>query len=260
MEKLNCSIENNKNLLECKTRPKPLTPYFGGKAKVADEIIAQFPEHNTFVEPFVGGGSLYWANTRAEKYVINDLNKDIYTLYRTAKDSPQAVKSCAVNKLNSKEEFDKVRDKSSHTACDVIALHKNAFSGSPKNGFAKKDRPLLNRFGENHVAKLKKTVILNQDFRKVMERYDLNNTAIYLDPPYVKGGDAYNTHGVSPKEVCDAVKKLKRAKAIISYDDSPQVREACKGLKFDKISFLYSSGNTHWGKNITKTELLIKNY
>ena len=41
---INCSIAKNKNNDTCKSRPSALFGYFGGKAKVADKIIAKFPE------------------------------------------------------------------------------------------------------------------------------------------------------------------------------------------------------------------------
>lgn len=41
------------------TTPTPLRPvlrYHGGKHRLADWIIAQFPAHQCYVEPFGGGG------------------------------------------------------------------------------------------------------------------------------------------------------------------------------------------------------------
>jgi len=99
---------------------------------------------------------------------------------------------------------------------------------------------------------------LNQDFRKVLEKYDKKGKRIvaYLDPPYVKGGDAYNTTGVTPEEVCNAVKKLRYIKAVISYDIHPRVKRACKGLRFRTITVPYSAGN----KRLKKKEYLITNF
>jgi len=75
--KINCSLPENKNKKECRHLPRPLFSYFGGKQKVADKIIQHFPEHDIYIEPMVGGGAVYWRNTIADKYVINDLDKDI---------------------------------------------------------------------------------------------------------------------------------------------------------------------------------------
>ena len=34
---------------------KPPMPYYGGKQRIADRIVATFPEHLHYVEPFAGG-------------------------------------------------------------------------------------------------------------------------------------------------------------------------------------------------------------
>lgn len=51
---------------------RPLFSYFGGKQRVAEKIIKKFPNHDILVEPFLGGGSVYWKDTQAKRYVIND--------------------------------------------------------------------------------------------------------------------------------------------------------------------------------------------
>ncbi len=255
MEKhLNCSLEQNKRLLECKVRPKPIIPYFGGKARVADKIINHLPDHDTFVEPFAGGASVYWADTRAEKFVVNDSNKDIYKLYKTAKTNPSQIKNCKINV--GKKEFDAIKNKNNKNGCDIVKLHRNGFGGLPKS-WVKQSRVHKNKFSEEHIKKLKNTVILNQDFKKVAKKYDKNGVVQYWDPPYVKGGENYNTHGVTPKEVCDAAKSLKHAKVAISYDTKKEIKKSCKGLKFKKIKVPYSA---KVGKTFKKEEYLITNF
>jgi site-specific DNA-adenine methylase len=45
-------------------------------------IIALFPEHRIYCEPFVGGGSVYWKKEPSEYEVINDIDKPLMTGYR----------------------------------------------------------------------------------------------------------------------------------------------------------------------------------
>jgi len=252
---INCGVEKNKKLNECKERPKPLIPYFGGKQRVADEIISKFPEHKVFVEPFAGGASVYWKNTIADKFVINDLNKDVCTVYKTAKNSPGNLKKCNLTDMN-KEKFNNLKNKLNKTACEVIKLHKHGFSGRPECYADKGGKKFNNTMDEKNIEKLKKTKVLCQDFKKVMEKYDSKDTLFYLDPPYVEAGGAYATHGVTPEEVCNVAKKMK-GKVVISYDNNKKVRKACKGLKFRKLTVPYTAPG---GKRFDKKELLITNY
>jgi len=251
---INCSLNKNKNKKECKHLPKPLIPYFGGKQRVADKIISQFPEHKIYVEPFVGGGSIYWKNTIPEKFVINDLDKDIYKLYKYAKYNPSSIKKCNLNDID-KEKWKKLKKKKSKSPCDVIKLYKHGFSGS-LTGYAKKNRKFNNPLTEEHTKKLRKTLINNKDFRNVALEYDKKGVVQYWDPPYVEGGKNYATKGVTPEEVCNIAKKIKKAKVFISYDNNKRVKKACKGLKFKKIKVPYSAGNFRG----EKTELLITNF
>lgn len=254
--RLNCSLDKNKKIEQCKNRPKPLMPYFGGKQRVADKIISQFPEHETFIEPFVGGGSVYWKNTIPKKFVINDLNKDVYNIYKTAKNNPTNIKKCEIN--SGKERFNKIKNKSNKSACDVMVLHRNGFGGLPKS-HTMQSRIHKNQFSDQHLEKLKKTTILNKDYKTVMKQYgDNKNNLFYLDPPYVEAGNSYVTHGVTPEEVCSVAKKMK-GKVAISYDNNSKVKRACqnKGLKFRKLTVPYSAKK---GKTVRKQELLITNF
>lgn len=255
---LNCELPKNIKLLECRvTNLRPLIPYFGGKTKVSKKIISKLPEHKTFVEPFVGGGSVYWKNNMANNFVINDLNKEVYNLYKTAKNSPGTVKQCKLNP--SKSRFNKIKNKSFHNSCDTMVLFKHSFGADGKS-YVKHHGLRNNTFSDKHAEKLKKTKVLNQDFRKVVSSHDRADVLQYLDPPYVVGGDTYKVHGVTPKEVCDSVKKLKKAKVIISYDNHSEVRNQCKGLKFSTISFKYADTKNGGISNKLKKELLITNY
>ena len=251
-----CTSKKNKKLSICKDRPKPLINYYGGKQRVADRILKKMPKHNNFIEPFVGGGAVYWANTESKKFVINDLNKDIHKLYKTSKNSPQRVKSCNLNDMN-RNKFNRLKNKPNKSACEVMQMFKHSFGGNGTSYADKGGKTMNNLMKDSHSKKLKNTKVFNEDFKKIAKRYDKKGVVQYWDPPYVKGSDGYQTKGVTPKEVCDCAKELKNAKLIISYDNNPKVRKACKGLKFGSISFDYSASEKNNGKH---KELLITNY
>lgn len=65
------------------TTKKIITPltYYGGKQKLARVIIPLIPPHKTYVEPFVGGGAIFWSKPIAEVEVINDYNRELINFY-----------------------------------------------------------------------------------------------------------------------------------------------------------------------------------
>lgn len=76
---------------------KPPMPYFGGKQRIADRIVALFPEHGHYVEPYCGGLSVLLAKTPAPLETVNDLDGDIVTFWRVLRDRPdELIRACAL--------------------------------------------------------------------------------------------------------------------------------------------------------------------
>lgn len=56
--------------------------YVGDKYKLITEIKTHFPQNiKTFVEPFVGGGSVFM-NVEAQNYILNDLDSHVISLHK----------------------------------------------------------------------------------------------------------------------------------------------------------------------------------
>ena len=63
----------------------PIT-YYGAKVSTADEIIALFPEHDAYVEPFGGSLAVLLAKPVERMEVINDLSRDLMTFWQVLRD------------------------------------------------------------------------------------------------------------------------------------------------------------------------------
>lgn len=73
----------NKNQLEL----KPLLKYPGGKTAELPIIFKYAPEGvQKYIEPFLGGGAVYFA-IHANEYYVNDKSEDLMCLYRYIKES-----------------------------------------------------------------------------------------------------------------------------------------------------------------------------
>ena len=81
------------NALTKGAKAKPFIKWVGGKGQLIEQLDAQLPadfstwENVTYIEPFVGGGAMFfymlqrYPNIRHA--VINDVNSDLTTCYRT---------------------------------------------------------------------------------------------------------------------------------------------------------------------------------
>jgi DNA adenine methylase len=67
--------------LKSSVRRSPLF-YVGDKYKLIEEIREHFPKNiNTFVEPFLGGGSVF-LNIEANTYLLNDVDENVISLHK----------------------------------------------------------------------------------------------------------------------------------------------------------------------------------
>src|SRR5690606_37080029 len=62
----------------------PIT-YYGGKQRLVSTILPLIPEHTTYVEPFVGGGAIFWAKPPSKVEIINDYNRELINFYEVCK-------------------------------------------------------------------------------------------------------------------------------------------------------------------------------
>jgi DNA adenine methylase len=65
--------------------------YPGGKARLAPWILSHMPPHQVYVEPFFGGGSVFFGKQRVPVEVVNDLDDRVVNLYRVLREQPDEL-------------------------------------------------------------------------------------------------------------------------------------------------------------------------
>lgn len=56
--------------------------YYGGKQAMLKKILPLIPDHVVYVEPFFGGGAVFFAKDKSEVEIINDYNSNVANFYR----------------------------------------------------------------------------------------------------------------------------------------------------------------------------------
>ncbi len=70
---------------------KAIFKYPGSKWRIADWIISHFPEHHSYLEPFLGSGAVLFRKPRSHIETVNDLDGEIVNLFHWIKEDPEKL-------------------------------------------------------------------------------------------------------------------------------------------------------------------------
>lgn len=184
---------------------RPPVRYYGGKWRVGNWVIEQFPPHKCYVEPFCGGASVLLQKSPAWVEVLNDLNDDVIAFFDCLRDRPAELVRAILLTPYSREELRRARieapanDRLEKARRFYIRQWQSYGSGVGKsstgwrfqvgNGGETRANAVgsWNRIEHLWAAakRLKMVQIEHDDAFKVIERFDGPGTLFYVDPPYV---------------------------------------------------------------------------
>lgn len=252
-----------------KQRLVPPVCRIGTKSSMLDKVFKAFPPdaaYDTYVEPFVGGGAVYWAKEPTKREVINDLDSELIGLYRTLK----ATKSRDVpTDLTSKAAIQSFFDKGK-PAGDMrklaygIVSACNRWMGRQTGSIIYKDsdpaRKLRNI--DEYQERMKGTTILNESYEKVLRRYDSPRTFFYLDPPYQESKTLYKVIKDTDFDFVKLRDELARLKGkwLLSINDSKYIRDLFKGFYAKGFTLKARSKGMNSIGSKDRKELMIANY
>lgn len=82
-----------------KTAPiKCVAPWAGGKRTLAPRIVELLGEHDTYVEPFVGGCSILPQKRRSRSEYLNDANPAVVNVLRCVRNHA-GTGLCTINRI-----------------------------------------------------------------------------------------------------------------------------------------------------------------
>ena len=199
-------------LARTRTQAVPLRPFLrwaGGKQWIARQLARLIPpDSGTYYEPFLGGGSLYFAALPTAA-VLSDVNPRLIETYQLLKDHPLAVISVLEGWSNDQDSYYRVREMDFGDAIARVAqfiyLNRTCWNGLYRvNRQGKFNVPFGNHgravFDTSHFLTISNTLkdaeIRCGDFDQVLQQAGPGDF-VYLDPPYVasstnKGFSKYN--------------------------------------------------------------------
>lgn len=248
---------------------KPFIKWVGGKSQLIGQLDAQLPadfdslEDVTYIEPFVGGGAMFFYMLQhypnINHAIINDINQDLTTCYRTVRDNPKELIASLQDIENTylslnteearKEFFMVVRNRYNEKNLDPIEnttkfffLNKTCFNGLyrvNKKGlfnvpFGRYSNPTI--CNPETILKdselLQRVEILNGDFEETF-KYAQGNTLFYFDPPYRPLNDTSSFNNY--------------AKEVFNDDEQIRLKKYCDRINDAGFKFMLSNSD---GKSV----------
>jgi len=222
------------------TPTRPILRYFGGKWQNANRIIAHFPHHKIYVEPYCGAASVLLRKPRSHAEVINDLDDDVVNLFRILREPESARRLAEVLRLTpfARKEFDDSFvqsedqiEKSRRFVCRSYMGFGNDAATRKSTGFrshtTRKGSIPAHDFAswpdyiEAFTARLRGVIVESRPALDILKAYDSDDTLFYLDPPYPRGtrnGHARYRHEMNDDDhraLAEVARRVK-GKVIIS--------------------------------------------
>lgn len=252
------------------SKAKPFIKWVGGKGQLIEQLEQKLPadfdnwDNATYIEPFVGGGAMLFymlqKHPNIKRAVINDINSDLVTCYRTVRDNVEELipalhdiqaQYYALQDMEAKREmFMAVRQRYNEKNLDPIEntakfffLNRTCFNGL----YRVNKKGLFNvpcgKYMQPQICDedtlradselLKRVEILEGDFENTL-LYAQGKTLFYFDPPYRPLSDTSSFNDYTKE----------------AFNDDSQVRlkDFCDKVVADGHNFMLSNSDCK-GKN-----------
>lgn len=208
--------------------------YYGGKQNLVKDILPLFPKHIQYVEPFTGGGALFFAKPPSKNEVINDLNGWVTNFYRTAKTNfselQKLIQGTAHSEIDHKKssEILKTGNGSDLEIAWALWVQTNlSFGHTIFGGFAfseggqgKSSANKRDGFTEKYLQRLRNVEIFQRDAVDLIKLKDSENTFFYCDPPYVDS-DCGHYEGYTKEDFINLLETLSQIKGKFLLSSYP---------------------------------------
>lgn len=272
-------------------KTKPFLRWPGGKAQLLPQLHKRMPEHiGTYVEPFVGGGALFYG-TCPTQAVLNDANSKLVNLYINVRDhKDELVANLAsyeleynsLNGIEAKQDFyyqtrsefnaDFKINYTARDAAQLVFINKTCFNGLYRENAAGEfnaafgKRMTVKLFEEENLHScsdaLQGVQVMTGDFENACQNLKPGDF-VYFDPPYHSTFNGYQKGGFSEDDqvrLHDLFQRLSRigVYCMLSSSNTGFIRSLYEGYNMEVVSakrMINCNGNGRKGE-----ELIITNY
>ena len=227
--------ELKKEITLIEKKAKPFLRWAGGKKWLIKHLnpIIDIDKYNTYHEPFVGGGSVFFNFSPKTSY-ISDSNEWLIETYESIKENPNEIIKYLKNFSKEKEAYYKIREKKFTNqfkrSAQFIYLNQMSFNGifrvnlNGKYNVPYGNRSKYNFDYENIISvsnNLVNVQITHSDFSKTIDNVKKGDL-VFLDPPYtithnLNGFVQYNQKIFSLEDqykLAEMIKEIKKKKAF----------------------------------------------
>jgi DNA adenine methylase len=258
--------------------------YAGGKFYARKLILAHMPKHTVYIEPFAGGGSIFFAKPKVKFNQLNDIDEELINVYIIIRDNPEGL----INFLRKQpEKKSRIPEKYSmeisygnpmpatkelhsffkneyqprnnlEKAGRWFYLNRTSFSGIMNNknmywGYGDKFSMQPKNWAENIIRtsqKLQGIKITNVDFEDVIDNAP-DEALLFIDPPYFNADqDKFYQYYFSKEDHYRLAKCLhrnsNRLKLFLTYDNTDVIKEL--------YNWMTEMHNKEWNYCIQRTD------
>jgi len=257
--------------------------YPGGKSRAVEKIAALVSPFQEFREPFVGGGSIFFCLRQkfpGRKFWINDKYDELVNFWQQTQTNSEEVveqirqwkrefsdgKTLFYFLRENKEKFGGIKK-----AAAFFVFNRITFSGTTEaGGFSL--QAFEKRFTNSSIERLEKISPLLQNVKITDSDYETvilskgEDVFLFLDPPYFSAtnsalyGKNGNLHKNFDHERFAETMKNCPHRWLLTYDDSPFVRDLFSFAFVSDWNLTYGMRNQTPTSNQKGDELFISNY
>lgn len=252
--------------------------YPGAKWRIADWIIAQFPKHHTYLEPYFGSGAVLFNKPASAIETVNDLDWDVCNLFHCIRNDAQRLASKIALTPFARDEYEdtfKIQFDELMSQIDPYekarqflvkcwqghGFRTNGYKVGWKNDVQGRENMYATynwyRLPEwiiGIVDRLKQVQIENRPAIEVIQRHKYSKVLIYCDPPYLldtRTGKQYK-HEMTEQDHVELLETLLQhpGPVMISGYESDLYNNTLKGWRKNQIQ---SNAEYYSGKSRIET-------